>query len=84
MQNSASIQPRTSLSKFAKNEPKVRIKVRKNIGIHYACLNADIPLDRALENVVMSFAGCPSSSKKPIIVKIDNLPNMSIHFQGQT
>ena len=32
LQNSASVQPRTSLSKFAKNEPKVRIKVRKNIG----------------------------------------------------
>ena len=32
-QNSASIQPRTSLSKFAKNYPKVRIEVRKNIGI---------------------------------------------------
>ena len=32
LQNSASIQPRTSLSKFAKNWPQVRIKVRKNIG----------------------------------------------------
>ena len=32
LQNSASIQPRTSLSKFAKNEPKVRKTVRKNIG----------------------------------------------------
>ena len=27
-----SIQPRTSLLKFAKNEPKVRITLRKNIG----------------------------------------------------
>ena len=32
LQNSASIQPRTSLSKFAKNWPKVRKKVRTNIG----------------------------------------------------
>ena len=32
LQNSASIQPRTSLSKFTKNYPKVRIQVRKNIG----------------------------------------------------
>ena len=32
--NSASIQPRTSFSKFAKNYPKVRIKVRKNIGVN--------------------------------------------------
>ena len=32
LRNSASIQPRTSLSKFAKNYPKVRIEVRKNIG----------------------------------------------------
>ena len=31
-QNSASIQPRTILSKFTKNQPTVRIKVRKNIG----------------------------------------------------
>ena len=32
LQKSASIQPRTSLSKFAKNWPKVRLKVRPNIG----------------------------------------------------
>ena len=32
LQNSASTQPRASLSKFAKNEQKVRITVRKNIG----------------------------------------------------
>ena len=32
LQRFVSIQPRTSLSKFAKNSPKVRIEVRKNIG----------------------------------------------------
>ena len=32
LQNSASIQPRTSLSKFGKNWPTVRIEVRKNTG----------------------------------------------------
>ena len=31
LQNLTSIQPRTSLAKFAKNYPKVRIKVRKNM-----------------------------------------------------
>ena len=31
LQKSASIQPRTSLSKFAKNWPKVRLKVRLKI-----------------------------------------------------
>ena len=30
---SASIQPRTSLTEFAKNSPKVRIRVRNNIGL---------------------------------------------------
>ena len=34
MHNSASIQPRTGLSKFAKNSPNVRKKVRKNIGLY--------------------------------------------------
>ena len=34
LQISASIQPRMSLSKFAKCLPKVRIRVRKNIGAH--------------------------------------------------
>merc|ERR1712224_257660 len=33
LQKSASIQPRTSLSKFAKNWPKVRLKVRLNIAV---------------------------------------------------
>ena len=33
LQRSASIQKRTSLSKFAKIWPKVRTKVRKNIGL---------------------------------------------------
>ena len=33
LQTLASIQPRTSLSKFATNYPEVRIKNRKNIGI---------------------------------------------------
>ena len=32
LQTSASIQPRTGLSKFAKNEPQVRKTVRTNIG----------------------------------------------------
>ena len=32
MQNVASIQPRTGLSEFAKNEPTVRKEVRINIG----------------------------------------------------
>ena len=32
LQTSASIQPRTGLSKFAKKQPKVRKKVRTNIG----------------------------------------------------
>ena len=32
LQRFVSIQPRTSLSKFAKNSPKVRIQVRKHIG----------------------------------------------------
>ena len=32
LQNLASIQPRTSFSKFANNFPKVRTKIRKNIG----------------------------------------------------
>ena len=34
LQNLASIQPRTGLSKFAKRQPKVRTKVRKNIAVH--------------------------------------------------
>ena len=34
LQKSASIQPRTGLSKFAKNWPKVRKTVRTNIGEH--------------------------------------------------
>ena len=46
MQTSASIQPRTSLSKFAKSSPKVRIEIRKNIGNlaleWHPHLNADI------------------------------------------
>ena len=33
LQNSASIQPRTSLSKFANNLPRVRLKVRRNKGL---------------------------------------------------
>ena len=33
-QNLASIQPRTGLSKFAKNKPKVRKEVGKNIAPH--------------------------------------------------
>ena len=34
MKNSASIQPRTSLSKFAKNSPQVRHKFAKKSGTH--------------------------------------------------
>ena len=32
LQTLASIQPRTRVSEFANNQPKVRMKVRKNIG----------------------------------------------------
>ena len=46
LEKSASIQPRTSHSKFAKNEPKVRIEVRKNIGA--AVAQTDILLKEKL------------------------------------
>ena len=48
LQNSASVQPRTSLSKFAKNYPKVRIKVRKNIGLSEKVRAARSSTDKSL------------------------------------